>query len=280
MLEYNAEESCVFNKVKEKWGQFSNMGNEMGVVVNGIRIRNTEALYQACRFPDYPEIQKEIIDSHSGMSAKMISKKYRKTHTRSDWEYVKYDIMRYCVELKLYQNWGHLKKIILETGDRPIVELSHKDQYWGVVLKSDKLIGWNVLGNIWNDIKKNLDWYKVKPYHAISNFKLYGNDIGENVADKIENELLVNPNLDGYIIEKLSWRHIKVKLSLEFLKNNVSRLPKYFLREMLIHGLEDESLYLVRKEYYGDVIDELYSDPILLELNEKYKEEGDIPCYI
>ena len=171
---YNIEESCVFCKVKEKWGTFSNMGNELGVVVNDIRIKNTEALYQACRFPDYPEIQKLIIESHSGMSAKMISKKYRKEFTRSDWDDVKFDIMKYCVELKLYQNWSHLKPLLLETGDRPIVELSHKDTYWGTVASGDNTVqGHNVLGNIWNEIKKDLMEYMKKPTHNIPGFFLY-----------------------------------------------------------------------------------------------------------
>jgi ribA/ribD-fused uncharacterized protein len=176
---YNIEESCVFCKVKEKWGTFSNMGNELGVVVNNVRIKNTEALYQASRFPDHPEIQKLIIESHSGMSAKMISKKYRKEYTRNDWDIVKFDIMKYCVELKLYQNWNYLKPMLLETGNKPIVELSHKDTYWGTVkLDENRVRGHNVLGNIWNEIKKDLANRVAKPTHDISNFFLYDQLIG------------------------------------------------------------------------------------------------------
>lgn len=180
MKRYEISKCCVFNKVQEQWGKFSNMGNAHGVVVNGVRIKNTEALYQACRFPDYPDIQKEILETKSGMAAKMCSKKYRKTHTRADWREVRLDVMRYCVELKLYQNWGHLKPLLIETGDRPIVELSHKDQYWGttVVQNDNKFVeGENVLGEIWNDIKCDLDKYKVRPTHNIENFKLCGIDI-------------------------------------------------------------------------------------------------------
>jgi ribA/ribD-fused uncharacterized protein len=180
MKKYEISECCVFNKVKEQWGKFSNMGNDHGVVVNGVRIRNTEALYQACRFPDYPDIQKEIIETHSGMGAKMCSRKYRTNHTRADWDEVRLDVMRYCVELKLYQNWGHLKPLLIETGDRQIVERSHKDQYWGTtfVKNDNKFVeGENVLGEIWNDIKRDLDKYKVRPTHNIENFKLYGIDI-------------------------------------------------------------------------------------------------------
>ena len=231
--EYDPEQSCVFNKVNEEWGVLSNMGNARGVVVNKIEIRNTEALYQACRFPDYPDIQQEIIEQKSGMGSKMKSKRYRKEgKTRSDWEDVKNDVMRYCLELKLYQHWEHLEPILLKTGDRPIVEQSHRDQYWGTTLQPDgKLMGENVLGEMWNDIKRHLDWYKTKPYHAISHFKLCGEAIGENLAETLEHELLVNPMLDGYIIGKMPWHRLKhLKMPEAFLKNYLNELTDVYNR--------------------------------------------------
>ena len=38
------------------------------------------------RFPEYLDIQKGIIQQKSGMGAKMVSKKYRKTHTFDGFE--------------------------------------------------------------------------------------------------------------------------------------------------------------------------------------------------
>lgn len=49
---YKRSESVVFLKVKETWGEFSNM-HAMPLNVNGIRILTSEALYQALRYPRF-----------------------------------------------------------------------------------------------------------------------------------------------------------------------------------------------------------------------------------
>lgn len=177
MEKYIKQDVCFFSKVKEQWGVLSNMSNDGAVQVNGLLIKNTEALYQASRFPDHPEIQMEILKGHSGMASKMTSKKYRKKLTREDWDLVRDDVMRYCLELKLYQNFRKLKAVLEETGDRAIVEKSHKDTYWGAIEKDGILEGDNVLGKLWMDIRKDPDLYYVRPSHNIPNFKLNGEDI-------------------------------------------------------------------------------------------------------
>lgn len=73
-VEYKLNECCAFKKVKEEYGGFSNMSNDFKVRVNGLLIKNTEAIYQACRFPDDVAIQSEILAQASGMAAKMKSK--------------------------------------------------------------------------------------------------------------------------------------------------------------------------------------------------------------
>jgi hypothetical protein len=73
---YCLNEVSVFCKVKEIFGGLSNMSNAFPVSVNGHDIANTEALYQACRFPDHTNIQNEILFLKSPMGAKMKSKRY------------------------------------------------------------------------------------------------------------------------------------------------------------------------------------------------------------
>jgi ribA/ribD-fused uncharacterized protein len=177
MEAYTKNAVCWFSKVKEQWGELSNMSNDCPVKVNGIQIKNTEALYQAARFPDYPEIQMEILKGHSGMASKMTSKKYRKTHTREDWDTVKNDIMRYCLELKLYYNYRTIKMLLDESGQRAIVEKSHKDTYWGAVEKDGLLQGDNILGKLWMDIRTDPARFYTKPGHNIPNFKLNSEDV-------------------------------------------------------------------------------------------------------
>ena len=101
-----------------------------------IRIDTAEALYQACRFPDHPEIQAVILDQRSPMTAKMKSKKHRKS-TRRDWAEVRVKIMRWCLRVKLAQNWSRFSTLLLRTDGRPIVEESRKDDFWGAKPRDD-----------------------------------------------------------------------------------------------------------------------------------------------
>jgi ribA/ribD-fused uncharacterized protein len=126
--------------------------------INGVRVLTTEALYQACRFPHLPEIQLEIIGQHSPMTAKMKSKPHRKD-SRPDWDDVRYKVMRWCLRVKLAQNYEEFGRLLLATRDRPIVEQSRKDDYWGAKLADeagDTLIGQNVLGRLLMELREKL----------------------------------------------------------------------------------------------------------------------------
>src|SRR3990172_3197747 len=111
------------------------------VEVKGIRILTSEALYQACRFPHKPEVQRLAIQQGRPMTAKMKSKPHRKD-TRSDWDEVRVNMMRWCLRVKLAQNWQKFSELILGTGDRPIVEESRKDEFWGAkAAEEETLVG-------------------------------------------------------------------------------------------------------------------------------------------
>ena len=85
---YVSGEAVVVYKTKEDFGGLSNMASGYPLQINGVRILTTEALYQACRFPHLPEVQREIIGQHSPMTAKMKSKPHPRTQgqtgTKSD----------------------------------------------------------------------------------------------------------------------------------------------------------------------------------------------------
>ena len=145
---YDRRTSVVFLKTKEAFGGLSNMAAGFPLRVNDIQIRTSEALYQACRFPHLPQVQAEIIAQKSPMTAKMKSKPHRK-ESRSDWDRVRVKIMRWCLRVKLAQNWESFGKLLLKTGDRPIVEQSKKDSFWGAKPIDDEiLVGMNVLGRL------------------------------------------------------------------------------------------------------------------------------------
>ena len=181
---YVRSEVVVVYKTKEEFGGLSNMASGYPLQINGVRILTTEALYQACRFPHLPEVQREIIGQHSPMTAKMKSKPHRKD-SRPDWDEVRYKVMRWCLRVKLAQNYEEFGRLLLATRDRPIVEQSRKDDYWGAKLADDTgdtLIGQNVLGRLLMELREKLKEdsegaLKIVPPLGIPDFLLLGKPI-------------------------------------------------------------------------------------------------------
>jgi len=177
---YLRTDAAVFRKTAESFGGLSNMAPGYPIRINGVLYHTSEALYQACRFPHRPEVQKLIVGQHSPMTAKMKSKPYR-NDSRPDWDQVRVRVMRWCLQVKLAQNWNKFSQLLLSTGDRPIVEDSRKDDYWGAKEKDgNSLVGMNVLGRLLMElrefIKQGKELRLVEPPN-ISNFLLFGEPI-------------------------------------------------------------------------------------------------------
>ena len=177
---YARSEAVTFRKTNETFGGLSNMAPGYPVEVNGTRILTVEALYQACRFPHLPDVQKLIIEQRSPMSAKVVTKPYRHD-SRKDWDTVRVKVMRWCLRLKLSQHWDKFSQLLLSTGDVPIVEDSWKDPFWGAIPKVDgTLVGKNVLGRLLMElremIKQGVQFQSVDP-PLIQNFILFGEPI-------------------------------------------------------------------------------------------------------
>lgn len=117
-----------------------------------------EALYQACRFPEWPDIQKEIMEERSPMKAKWLARKFLKK-TRNDWDEIKVQIMWWCLGLKAVQWPDRFAESLLRTGRRPIVEVSRRDRYWGAIEQCRKLIGMNMLGKLLMHLRDQLRQY-------------------------------------------------------------------------------------------------------------------------
>jgi ribA/ribD-fused uncharacterized protein len=158
------EDCVVFYKVGEEWGGLSNMNNDFPLRVNGMRIGSSEALYQACRFPQRPDWQQEILNAAHAMRAKMVSKKEgrRKEHSRADWEQVQEAVMLWCLRVKLAQHYQRFGGLLRRTSPRPIVERSRKDRYWGAILEADGVLrGQNRLGLLLMELRDELVAAKV-----------------------------------------------------------------------------------------------------------------------
>ncbi|OYU15221.1 MAG: hypothetical protein CFE37_06535 [Alphaproteobacteria bacterium PA4] len=178
---YQAKDVVRFRKTAEEFGGLSNMAPGFPVVVLGHRIRTSEALYQACRFPHMPEVQRMILNEGSPMTAKMRSKPYR-TDSRPDWDDVRVKVMKWCLRVKLIYNWHKFSELLLSTGERAIVEDSRKDNYWGATPQDDETLnGQNVLGRLLMDLRTKLredsDALRSVSPLQISNFCLLGQPI-------------------------------------------------------------------------------------------------------
>jgi len=161
--------------------------------VNGVQILSSEALYQACRFPHLPDVQEKIINEKSPMSAKMVGKPFRK-NSRPDWADTRIKIMRWCLRVKLAQNFVEFGKLLESTFDKLIVEDSSKDNFWGAIRdKNDEnvLKGVNALGcllmelrQFYNEKRYSYEIFVVEPLN-ISDFRLCGKPI--ETIDEREN---------------------------------------------------------------------------------------------
>jgi len=67
--------------------------------------------------------------------------------------------MRWCLRVKLAQNYEGFGRLLLATEDRPIVEQSRKDDFWGakvVGVTDETLIGQNILGRLLMELREQL----------------------------------------------------------------------------------------------------------------------------
>lgn len=127
---YLREGCAPFRSTRERFGGLSNMATGFPVRVNGLLIHSSEALYQACRFPDLPELQRIIIGHSNPMAAKAATRPQIES-TRADWQKSRVAVMRWALQVKLACNWEKFGRLLTETGDLPIVEDSRRDAFWG-----------------------------------------------------------------------------------------------------------------------------------------------------
>lgn len=228
---YKKDDSCIFKKNNEEFGGLSNMATKYPLVVNNIPIKTSEALYQACRFPHLPEIQKKIIEESSPMTVKMISNANKKK-SRSDWENVRIKVMKWCLHVKLAQNFVSFGALLHKTGLKNIVENSSSDNFWGAIPNEDGTIytGKNALGRLLMDLRqvfysKDNYWLLYVEPPEIDDFLLYENKI--SVIDE-------RPNFINWLKSYLQLSQSNDSSSLSNLDNNSANIELVPLAEKRI----------------------------------------------
>jgi ribA/ribD-fused uncharacterized protein len=109
-------------------------------------------VYHWEKFPDYPNIQNEIRTSISAHEAYKIASRFISLR-RPDWDEVKVDIMRSILKSKVLQH-EYVRRKLLDTGNRKLVENSWRDDFWGWGPNKD---GQNHLGKLWMEIRDELN---------------------------------------------------------------------------------------------------------------------------
>lgn len=75
-----------------------------------------------------------------------------KTDRRADWDEIKVDVMLQILRAKVEQH-EYVRRKLLETGDRELIECSWRDDFWGWGPNRD---GQNMLGKLWMQIRDEI----------------------------------------------------------------------------------------------------------------------------
>jgi len=111
---------------------------------------STEHYFQSQKFTS-PEYQEEIRKAPTPEQSKVLGYA-RRPDFRKDWESVKDAKMALALKNKFVQH-ADLKKILLDTGSKAIVERNDDDAYWG---DGKDRKGLNKLGKILENVREEL----------------------------------------------------------------------------------------------------------------------------
>lgn len=111
----------------------------------------SEAAYHYMKFPHDSHIRWKIKAASSAHDAFKIAEA-NKALRRANWDDVKVAIMRDILRAKAQQH-EYVRRKLLATGDRELVENSWRDDFWGWGPNRD---GQNMLGKLWMEIRAEL----------------------------------------------------------------------------------------------------------------------------
>ena len=121
-------DTIYFYGAKLNYYEFSNFYPSK-FTIEGKEYPTSEHYFQAMKFHESEEFSEMVRLAKTPGIAAMLGRS-RDYPLRKDWEEVKDEIMYEGLKAKFTQN-SKLKKILLSTGDKPIVEHTKNDHYWG-----------------------------------------------------------------------------------------------------------------------------------------------------
>lgn len=125
--------------------------SSFSLIWEGWRFDTSEAAYHWEKFPHNPSVGMSIIAARSAHEAFQVANKFKHLR-RADWDNVKFDIMKKILHAKADQH-EYVKRKLLATGDRELIEDSWRDDIWGIGPNKD---GQNMLGKLWMEVRTEL----------------------------------------------------------------------------------------------------------------------------
>lgn len=107
----------------------------------------SEHAYHSEKFED-PEILNQLRRTRSAHDAMKLAYANRDKY-RSNWDEIKLNVMKDILRAKVAQH-PYVKKKLLETGGKELIEDSWRDSYWGWGPNKD---GENHMGKLWMEIR-------------------------------------------------------------------------------------------------------------------------------
>ena len=121
------------------------------VRLDGWTFDTSEHAYQAEKFPHLPELRGAIHTAPSAHAAFKLAEANR-DKVRTDWPLVKVHAMLAILRAKAEQH-EYVRRKLLETGERELIENSWRDDFWGWGPNRD---GKNTLGKCWMIVRDEL----------------------------------------------------------------------------------------------------------------------------
>ena len=156
MRVYARDQACGFRYTKAAWGAFSNFQPlAVPIVAGPWSFGTSEAVYQAAKFAARPDVQQRIAEAPTAREAAAIGRTPG-LGIDAGWNAQRVNVMRWLLRMKREANADEIDAVLAATGERPIVEVSTRDPWWGARPVADRYEGKNVLGRLWMELRQQL----------------------------------------------------------------------------------------------------------------------------